>query len=281
MRKNSFWEWEITKRTPWFGADFKELYSFRDLLFRLVRKEFLMYYQQTLLGPLWMVIQPILTVFTYVLIFDKVIGLETQGVPPFLFYLTGITLWSLFSDIFLGTSGTFTQNANIFSKVYFPRIIAPVAILLLHLIRFLIQLLLLSVVLAWYYFTGRYQPDGNWLLSVPVIIMTAGTAFGAGLIFSVISARYRDLMNLQQLLVRLLMFLCPIFYSLAMVPGDKKWLVSLNPLSSFFEVFRYAFIGKGTASMNELVYSAVWMVALVAVGILLFNKRGDQLMDVI
>jgi len=281
MRKNSFWEWEITKRTPWFGVDFKELYSFRDLLFRLVRKEFLMYYQQTLLGPLWMVIQPILTVFTYVLIFDKVIGLETQGVPPFLFYLTGITLWSLFSDIFLGTSGTFTQNANIFSKVYFPRIIAPVAILLLHLIRFLIQLLLLSVVLAWYYFTGRYQPDGNWLLSVPVIIMTAGTAFGAGLIFSVISARYRDLMNLQQLLVRLLMFLCPIFYSLAMVPGDKKWLVSLNPLSSFFEVFRYAFIGKGTASMNELVYSAVWMVALVAVGILLFNKRGDQLMDVI
>jgi len=165
--------------------------------------------------------------------------------------------------------------------VYFPRIIAPVAILLLHLIRFVIQLLLLSVVLAWYYFTGRYQPDGNWLLSVPVIIMTAGTAFGAGLIFSVISARYRDLMNLQQLLVRLLMFLCPIFYSLAMVPGDKKWLVSLNPLSSFFEVFRYAFIGKGTASMNEFVYSAVWMVALVAVGILLFNKRGDQLMDVI
>ena len=135
MKKNSFWEWEITRKTPWFGADFKELYSFRDLLVRLVRKEFLMYYQQTLLGPLWMVIHPILTVLTYVLIFDKVIGLETQGVPPFLFYLTGITLWSLFSDIFLGTSGTFSANAHIFSKVYFPRIIAPVAILLLHLLR--------------------------------------------------------------------------------------------------------------------------------------------------
>ena len=281
MRKNSFWEWEITKKTPWFGADFNELYSFRDLLFRLVRKEFLMYYQQTLLGPLWMVIQPILTVFTYVLIFDKVIGLETQGVPPFLFYLTGITLWSLFSDIFLGTSGTFSQNAHIFSKVYFPRIIAPIAIFLLHLLRFLIQLLLLIIVLAWYHFTGRYQPDGNWLLSIPVIMMTAGTAFGAGLIFSVFSARYRDLMNLQQLLVRLLMFLCPIFYALAMVPSDKKWLVTLNPLSSFFEVFRYAFIGKGTMSLNELTYSGIWMIALVTVGILLFNKRGDQLMDVI
>jgi len=281
MKKNSFWEWEITKKTPWFGASFKELYSFRDLLMRLVRKEFLMYYQQTLLGPLWMVIQPILTVLTYVLIFDKVIGLETEGIPPFLYYLTGITLWSLFSDIFLGTSGTFSQNAQIFSKVYFPRLIAPIAILLLHLLRFLIQMLLLIIVLAYYYFTGKYQPDGNWLLSIPVIVMTAGVAFGAGLIFSVFTAMYRDLMNLQQLLVRLLMFLCPIFYSLAMVPGDKKWLVSLNPLSSFFEVFRYAFIGKGTVSMNELTYSVIWMVVLVAVGVLLFNKRGDKLMDVI
>jgi lipopolysaccharide transport system permease protein len=281
MRKNTFWEWEITKKTPWIGANFKELFSFRDLLIRLVRKEFLMYYQQTLLGPLWMVIQPILTVFTYVLIFDKVIGLETEGVPPFLFYLTGITLWSLFSDIFLGTSGTFSQNAHIFSKVYFPRIIAPVAIVVLHMLRFLIQMLLLTIVLAWYYFTGRYQPDGNWLLSIPVILLTAGVAFGSGLIFSVFSARYRDLQNLQQLLVRLLMFLCPIFYALAMVPADKKWMVSLNPLSPLFEVFRYAFIGKGTVSLNELTYSAVWMVALVAVGVLLFNKRGDQLMDVI
>ncbi|HUQ66663.1 MAG TPA: ABC transporter permease [Flavitalea sp.] len=281
MKKNSFWEWEITRKTPWFGANFQELYSFRDLLVRLVRKEFLMYYQQTLLGPLWMVIQPILTVLTYVLIFDKVIGLQTQGVPPFLFYLTGITLWSLFSDIFLGTSGTFSQNAHIFSKVYFPRIIAPIAILLLHLLRFLIQLLILIIVLSWYYFTGRFQPDGNWLLSIPVIIMTACVAFGSGLIFSVFTAMYRDLMNLQQLLVRLLMFLCPIFYALAMVPADKKWLVSLNPLSSFFEVFRFAFIGKGNVSLHELTYSAIWMVVLVTVGILLFNKRGDKLMDVI
>jgi lipopolysaccharide transport system permease protein len=281
MRKNTFWEWEITKKTPWIGANFRELFSFRDLLIRLVRKEFLMYYQQTLLGPLWMVIQPILTVFTYVLIFDKVIGLQTEGVPPFLFYLTGITLWGLFSDIFLGTSATFSQNAHIFSKVYFPRIIAPIAILLLHVLRFLIQILLLIIVLAWYYFTGKYQPHGNWLLSIPVILLTAGVAFGSGLIFSVFSARYRDLMNLQQLLVRLLMFLCPIFYALAMVPADKKWMVSLNPLSPLFEVFRFAFIGKGSVSMNELTYSAVCMVILVAVGILLFNKRGDQLMDVI
>lgn len=281
MRKSSLWEWEITRQTPWFGASFKELYSFKDLLFRLVRKEFLMYYQQTLLGPLWMVIQPLLTVLTYVLIFDKVIGLQTEGVPPFLFYLTGITLWSLFSDIFLGTSGTFSQNAHIFSKVYFPRIIAPIAILLLHILRFFIQLILLIIVILYYHFTGRFSIDGNWLASIPVIILTAGIAFGAGLIFSVLTAMYRDLMNLQQLLVRLLMFLCPIFYALAMVPEDKKWLVSLNPLSSVFEVFRYAFIGKGSISFHELLYSGIWMLVLVIVGVLLFNKRGDKLMDVI
>jgi lipopolysaccharide transport system permease protein len=281
MRKNSFWEWEITRKTPWFGANFKELYSFRDLLLRLVRREFLMYYQQTLLGPVWMIIQPILTVLTYVLIFDKVIGLETQGVPPFLFYLTGITLWSLFSDVFLGTCGTFNQNAHIFSKVYFPRIIAPIAILLLHLLRFLIQLLLLIIVIAYYHFTGKYEAGGNWVLSIPVIVMTATVAFGTGLIFSVVTAMYRDLMNLQQLLIRLLMFLCPIFYALSMVPGDKKWLVSLNPLSSLFEVFRYAFIGKGAVSIRELTYSGMWMLALLTTGVLLFNKRGDKLMDVI
>lgn len=281
MAKNNFWDWEITRKSPWFGAGFKELYAFRDLLIRLVRKEFLMYYQQTLLGPVWMIIQPILTVLTYVLIFDKVIGLDTQGVPPFLFYLTGITLWSLFSDIFLGTSGTFTANAHIFSKVYFPRIIAPVAILLLHMLRFFIQLLMLIIVIAWYYYTGRFQPHGNWLLSVPVIIMTAFTAFGAGLIFSVLTAMYRDLMNLQQLLIRLLMFLCPIFYALSMVPADKQWLVSLNPLSSFFEVFRYSFIGKGSVSVNDLMYSMIWMFGLLLVGVLLFNKKGDRLMDVI
>ena len=281
MAKNNFWDWEITRKSPWFGAGFKELYGFRDLLIRLVRKEFLMYYQQTLLGPVWMIIQPILTVLTYVLIFDKVIGLDTQGVPPFLFYLTGITLWSLFSDIFLGTSATFSANAHIFSKVYFPRIIAPMSILLLHILRFCIQLLMLIIVIAWYYYTGRFQANGNWLLSIPVIIMTGLTAFGAGLIFSVLTAMYRDLMNLQQLLIRLLMFLCPIFYALSMVPADKQWLVSLNPLSSFFEVFRYSFIGKGTVSVNDLMYSMIWTFGLLLVGVLLFNKKGDKLMDVI
>ena len=138
------WEWEIKPQTTWLGVSFKELYSYKDLLFRLVRKEFLMYYHQTLLGPFWLLLQPILTVFTYVLIFNKVIRLPTDGIPPFLFYLSGITLWNLFSDIFLGTSTTFAQNAHIFSKVYFPRIIAPLSIVLVQCARFLIQLLLLT-----------------------------------------------------------------------------------------------------------------------------------------
>lgn len=281
MRKQTGFEWRITSRSPWLGVSLKELFSYKDLLLRMVRKDLLMYYQQTLLGPFWMLLQPILTVLTYVVIFDKIIGLPTDGVPSFLFYLTGITLWMLFADVFTGVSTTFAQNANIFSKVYFPRIIAPLANLLLHVFRFVIQLLLLIIVIIYYHYSGKYSISGNWLLSVPVIIVTAGIAFGGGLIFSVITVTYRDLTNFQQLLVRLLMFLCPIFYSLSMISGNKRWLVNLNPLAPLFEAFRYCFLGKGHVSVQSLVYSALFMLIICLSGILIFNKKSDRLIDVI
>lgn len=281
MSKQKQIEWQITGKTPWFGAGLKELFAYKDLLLRMVRKDILMYYQQTLLGPLWMIIQPILTVAAYVVVFDKVIGLPTDGVPSILFYLTGITLWTLFSDIFSGVSVTFSQNASIFSKVYFPRMIAPLATLLLHLLRFIIQLILLIAVILYYHISGEYPMHGNWLFVVPVVGLVAGIAFGGGLIFSVITVTYRDLINFQQLLVRLLMFICPIFFSLSMISGDKRWLVNLNPLAPLFELFRYAFLGKGQVSMQGIVYSAVCMMVVCAAGILLFNKKSDRLIDVI
>jgi lipopolysaccharide transport system permease protein len=280
MRKTEF-GWKITGKSAWLGASLRELYSYKDLLLRMVRKDLLMYYQQTLLGPLWMLLQPILTVVTYVVIFDKIIGLPTDGIPSFLFYLAGITLWTLFADVFTGVSTTFAQNASIFSKVYFPRIIAPLANLLLHLLRFAIQLSLLIIVIAYYHYSGKYSISGNWLLSVPVIMVTAGMAFGAGLIFSVITVTYRDLINFQQLLVRLLMFLCPIFYSLSMIQGSKRWLVNLNPLAPMFEAFRYCFLGKGDFSAGAIFYSTTFMLVLCISGILIFNKKSDRLIDVI
>jgi lipopolysaccharide transport system permease protein len=276
------WDWKIEPRTSWLGANLKEIFSYKDLLFRLVRKEFLATYQQTLLGPLWMLINPLLTVLTYDLIFDKVIGVSTEGFPSFLYFLAGIVLWNLFSDILNGTSGTFTDNAEVFSKVYFPRIIAPLSIMLLHCLRFVVQLFFLIVVVIYYQVTGQIEVTlSTWLISIPVIFATAFTALGCGLIVSIITAMYRDLSNLVWIVMRLLMFVCPIFYSQTIVPEKMRWLLNINPLSSLFELFRYAFLGKAFISVEQIVYSIIMMVLLVATGVLLYNKMGDKLMDVV
>lgn len=275
-------EWQIKPRAGWFEFNLGELFSYKDLLFRMVRRDFLMLYQQTLLGPAWTILQPVLTVLTYILIFDKVMGIPTNGVPSFLFYLTGITLWNLFSDIFTGTASVFTSNAHIFSKVYFPRLIVPLSTTLLHFVRLGIQLLLLLAVILYYQFTGGYQMHaGTWILSVIPMIMAAGIGLGCGLIFSVMTARYRDLINLLHLLVRLLMFVCPIFFSLSLVPEKYQWLISLNPLSPLFELFRYSFLGVGTFTVWHLVYSAGALLILLVGGTILFNKKADTLMDVV
>ncbi|MDB5020745.1 MAG: Transport permease protein [Pedobacter sp.] len=277
-----FWDWEINSKSTWLGVELSEIYAYRGLLLRLTRKDFLGTYQQTLLGPFWVLIQPLLTVITYVLVFNKVIGISTNGVPPFLFNLIGITLWNLFSEVFLNTAKSFSQNAGIFNKVYFPRIIVALSAVYLQLILFGIQLLLLIVVFGYFLITGKITANpANFFLIIPIIIITTGIAFGAGLILSVMTAKYRDLMALIQLLIRLLMFVCPVFYSLSMVPEKVKWMVNLNPLSSQFEYFRYAFIGTGQLSDLQFMYSASFMVLMVFFGVLLFNKLSDALMDVI
>lgn len=282
QRTSKYWDWEINAKSKWLGPDLSEIYAYRGLLLRLTRKDFLSTYQQTLLGPFWVLIQPLLTVITYVLVFNKVIGISTKGVPPFLFNLIGITLWNLFSEVFLNTAKSFSQNAGIFNKVYFPRIIVALSALYLQLQLFGIQLLLLIVVFTAFLLSGKITANpSNFLLIVPIIIITSGIAFGAGLILSVMTAKYRDLMALIQLLIRLLMFVCPVFYTLSMVPQKVKWIVNLNPLSSQFELFRYAFIGTGQASSLQFMYSASFMLVMVFFGVLLFNKLSDSLMDVI
>ena len=275
-------EWVIKPQTSWLGVGLKELLAYKDLLFRLVRREFLVSYQQTLLGPFWAVGQPVLTVLTYIIIFNKVIGISTNGTPPFLFYFTGIILWNLFSDILNGTSNSFINNAYVFSKVYFPRIIMPLSVALLHLLRFSIQLLLLVIVLFYFFGkTGLSLHMATWWLCIPAVIITAGIAFGVGLIFSIVTAMYRDLLNVIGLIIRLFMFVCPIFYSQSMVPQQYRWLAAINPLSPQFELFRYAFLGKGVVDGKQMVYSILIMITLVTAGLLLFNKKGDKLIDVI
>lgn len=282
MAEEIKWEWEINKKTSWLGASLKELRHYKDLLLRLVRKDFLSSYQQTLLGPFWVLLQPVLTVLTSVLIFSKIIGVSTDGVPPLLYYLAGITLWNIFSEIFLGTAVTFTQNAQVFSKVYFPRIIVPLSVVLLSGLRFLIQLLLLLIALLYYYFSGDISlPASTFLFCIPVILATAGIGLGAGLIFSIFTAKYRDFLGLLQIILRLLMFVCPIFYPMSIVPQKLKWVMSLNPLSVQFELFRFSVLGKGQFASGQILYSVAFMLLLVAGGMLLFNKMGDKLIDVV
>jgi lipopolysaccharide transport system permease protein len=280
MKQNT-WDWEIKSETSWLGVGFKELLAYKDLLFSLVRKEFLSSYQQTLLGPFWVLFQPLLTVVTYVLVFNRLMGFSTEGLPTFLYYLTGITLWTLFSELFLNTANTFLSNASIYNKVYFPRLISPFSLLLLNLIRFGIQLILLLVVVIYFWLNNQVELSLLRIsLFLPVVIITSGIALGGGLIFSVLSAKYKDLLGLLQLILRLLMFVCPIFYSYALVPENIKWLVNLNPLSPLFELFRYAFLGKGFFSWFYFSYSVIFMIIMLLSGILLFNKLSDKLIDV-
>ncbi|HEY0055287.1 MAG TPA: ABC transporter permease [Pedobacter sp.] len=282
MPEQPHWDWEIKTETSWFGVSVKELYSYKDLLFRLTRKEFLGSYQQTLLGPFWVLLQPLLTTLIYVLVFNTVIGVSTGDTPPMLFNLIGITLWNLFSEIFLNTAKTFTQNVDIFSKIYFPRIIVALSGLLLQMILFGVQLLFLFAIYLFFLLRGQVSVNLShiWMI-IPAITITAGIGFGGGLIFSVLTAKYRDLMALIQLIIRLLMFVCPIFFTMAMVPERVRWFANLNPLSSQFELFRHAFLSNGSLTIVNLSYSLGFMFVLVSFGVLLFNKMSDKLMDVI
>jgi len=276
------WEWEIKPETSWWNLNFKELVSYKDLTIQLTRKEFLVLYQQTLLGPFWVILQPLLTVLVYVFVFNNVIGISTGTVPPFLFNLIGITLWSLFSEIFLQTSKAFSQNADIFNKVYFPRIIVAISSLWLQLKLFSVNLLLLFVVYIFCLIIGKVDFNfGPAFLIFPVIVITAGIGFGGGLIFSVLTAKYRDLMSFMNLIIRLLMFVCPIFFTLSMVPEKLKWLVMINPLSSLFEYFRYAFLGTGSVDNFQLLYSTIFMIVVVCFGVMVFNKMSDKLIDIL
>jgi lipopolysaccharide transport system permease protein len=277
------WDWTITSRTKWWGWDLKELWSYHHLLTGLVRRDFLLNYQQTILGPVWILVQPVITMFTYVLVFDKLVGIPTGTLPPVLFYLSGIVIWNFFSDSLGGASNTFRENAHIFSKVYFPRIIMPFSMLTTHFLRFLVQFVFFLIMIALYVvFGGMEIKFSVWTLLVPVILLLiGGIGLAFGLVLSVTTAKYRDLGNLVPLAVRLLMFLTPVIYPLATVSEEIRWLVLWNPLTPLFEAFRFALLGEGTFTVWQLVYSGVCTILLFMGGLMVFNKKGDKLIDII
>ncbi|MBC6609118.1 ABC transporter permease [Hymenobacter sp. BT188] len=277
------WDWEIRPQTGWWGTSLTDLWTYRHLAVGLVRRDFLLIYQQTILGPLWVLLQPLLTLITYVVVFGKVVGISTGDTPPVLFYLAGIVLWNLFNDTFTSISSTFRDNAQLFSKVYFPRLIIPLARLSGYLFHFGIQFGLLVLMLAYYFlFQSLPVPNGQWLLLVPVAILLVSTiSLSLGLLFSVLTAKYRDMTYLVGMGVRLLMFLTPVIYPVSYVAEKWRWMVQLNPLTPLFELFRRALLGHGVVSLLTLGYSFAFTMVLLLVALLIFNKQGDKLIDIL
>lgn len=277
------WEWEIGPKPVQSLEAFRKIFAYRHLHTALVRKEFLLNYQQTILGPIWIFFQPLLTLIVYVVVFGKMIGIPTgKSIPPILFYFSGIILWSFFSDAFWGISNTFRDYIHLFSKVYFPRIIIPVSILSTNFLRFLIQFSMLLILLLYFLLFKNFHPGiGFSFLAMPfVFIGVALVAMGAGLISAVLTARYRDLANLIAIVLRLLMFLTPVLYPLASVKPQLKWIVTINPLTPLFELFRFSLLGDGTLHAGSLLYSFLFGIVVFTLSLFLFNSRSSKLIDI-
>ncbi|MCX6171912.1 MAG: ABC transporter permease [Flavobacterium sp.] len=282
LNEKQLWTEEIVSEKSLFSVNLKEVWHYRDLLFLLVKRDFIVFYKQTILGPIWFFVQPILTTIIYVIIFGQVAKLSTDGLPQMAFYLSGITIWSYFSDVLNKTATVFQSNASIFGKVYFPRLIMPLAIVFSGLMKFLVQFtLFVCVVLYFTFVKGTIHPN-IWILITPVLLLLmAAFALGLGMIFSSMTTKYKDLTMLLSFGVQLFMYVTPVVYTVTSIPSQYKFIVRFNPLTSIFECFRYGYLGAGHFQPITLVYSAISIFVLLAVGVLIFNKVEKSFMDTV
>jgi lipopolysaccharide transport system permease protein len=282
MDKTSGWQWEISAHRAWFRFNLREVFQYKDLVFRFVRRDIIASYQQTILGPIWVFLQPLFTTLVYFIIFHRVANISTDGIPALLFYLPGIIIWTFYADCITTTMNTFQNNAYIFNKVYFPRIIVPISSILFHSFRISIQLLLFLVVCSFYAWSGTTIHFSWQILLIPVIIgLTACFALGCGLIISVLTAKYRDLDNIMQFMLRLFMFAAPVVYPASLISGKYKFLFWLNPLTPVIEIFRSSFFKPHPLPLQYLLLGMLTTFIILMTGTILFNKREIQIMDVI
>ena len=266
-----------------FEIDFKEIWRYRDLLVMFIKRDIVTQYKQTILGPTWYFIQPALTTIMYMVVFGGIAGISTDGLPQPLFYLAGIVLWQYFSECLNKTSATFTQNQHIFGKVYFPRLISPLSNVLSNLVRMSIQFLLFLIVYVYYVTVGvDVMPNAYALLLPLLIVMLAGLSLGFGIIISSMTTKYRDLTILFTFIVQLWMYATPVIYPLSTISNEKiRMLMGINPLTSIFEAFKYGMLGVGQFSWGGLGYSFGFMVVLLLVGVVVFNKVQRSFMDTV
>lgn len=276
------WDLVISPRRNLLDLRLRELWHARDLILLFVRRDFVAVYKQTILGPLWYLIQPLMTTGIFTLIFGSIARLSTDGLPQFLFYMSGTVIWTYFASSLTKTSETFIHNTNLFGKVYFPRLAVPVSILISNLIAFTIQFALFLVFMAIFSWRGTVLHPNWWILLTPVLLlMMAGLGLGFGIIISSLTTKYRDLRFLVQFGVELLMFATPVIYPTSSIPEQFQQLIKFNPMAPVVEAFRYAFLGAGTVSFAQLAYSFGFMLVVILLGVIIFNRVEVTFMDTV
>ena len=264
-----------------FDLKLGEVWRYKDLVYMFVKRDFVSSFKQTILGPVWFFINPILTTIVFVVVFGKIAGLSTDGLPQILFYLSGVTLWNYFSTSLTSASSVFTTNASIFGKVYFPRLVMPITIVISNLMRFGVQFILFLMVWIYYLVKGDITPN-VWLLATPLlIILMAAFAMGAGMIISSLTTKYRDLQMLLGFGVSLFMYATPVIFPLSSLSGIWKKIAFYNPLTGIFECFKYGWLGSGDFSPEMLLISSIIIFVMLAVGTVVFNKVEKSFMDTV
>lgn len=283
MDKHSeHWTEIIEPKTRLLDLRLSELWRYRDLVMMFVRRDFVANYKQTILGPIWFFLQPLLTTITYIFIFGRMAGLSTDGLPMLLFYLSGVTIWNYFSETLNKTATVFKDNAQMFGKVYFPRLTMPFSIVLSNLVRFAIQFLLFFIIWVWYLAKG-YNLQPNFLIALtPVLVILMGLlALGLGMIISALTTKYKDLIFLLTFGIQLLMFATPVIYPMSSISEQYQWIIQANPMSAIVETFRYAYLGSGTFSWLQLGYSAGVTVVILLLGTIIFNRVEKSFTDTV
>jgi len=279
------WDIEITPKNSLFNLKLADVWHYRDLLVLLVRRDFVAFYKQTILGPIWFFVQPVITILMYTVIFGNLAAIPTDGVPKPLFYLAGTIIWNYFADCLTKTSTVFKDNAAMLGKVYFPRLIMPLSVVLSNLIKFVVQLVLFLLLLAIYWIKGAVIIPNAFILLFPVlIILIAAQGLGLGMIISSVTTKYRDLAFIVTFGVPLLMYTTTVIYPLSEVLQkyhNYSWLVKLNPVTAVIETFRYGFLGKGSFSWELLCYSLIVTVFILITGTIVFNRVEKNFVDTV
>jgi len=282
MKSQEHWDIEISARRRLLHVDFGALWRYRDLILMFAKRDFVAFYKQTILGPLWYLLQPLFMTIVFTVVFNNIASIPTDGTPPFLFYLTGLVPWQYFAACMTKTSDTFVANAGIFGKVYFPRLAVPVAVVITNMLAFIIQFMLVAAFLVIFAWRGATVEPNTWLLALPLLLVQmALLGLGMGTLLSSLTTRYRDLTFVVTFGTQLWMFATPVVYPLSQVPERWHWLLGLNPMTAVVEIFRKALLGAGTVNTGELATSVLVTILILFTGLTLFTRVERTSMDTV